>query len=857
MNRTANKRRKVQMPAGIRNKMMAAISMLLVSTVMMVSSTYAWFTLSTAPEVTGITTNVGANGNLEMMLLTGSLGTDGVSKEGSYYSDKDDLGVISQVGDSMAAAKQTVLEANETWGNLVDLSDGSYGLSNMVLAPARLNLTSFIKDSETNKVTAATVGNTILNAPSYGSDGRVIDVNTATYAGKYTDAGTFAYDDAHKGVRVLGTTTDVSQRLAAYRTAKGAVTTNANAAKNSATTSLAANGQDLANILMAYVSDSSTKYTNKDLRVLLKVLTALEDATEYTEVAIKNAVLANSLSSNNTAELDDDAVADLKTDIDAVEIESTGTAGTTCFDGVTNVVIPANLETAIETYVALEASISTALDKLNAVDDTTTNDIDESGLAPGLTLTNVDRYPDDQGEYGYDEISVCLNYILNRTYVKIGGVEAKKDNLGDIMQDYINKQCIIIDMLDGSGVYAQIANLVGNYTASGFTVNVTHEMLGDKPVDVPVTMNTLVTVDKQIQAITFGSAPEDSSQAANSVLSNTYGYAIDFGFRTNATASSLQLQTAAVNRVYSSDTDSTLRTQGAGSYMQFTSFDAINFTADDVLALMSAIRVAFVSPVDESYELLAIGALDITSTTSTDSAGLVTTTYSTSGERIDESGAAIADTDTTTVAAGYKVGLYLYNYNITEDTDKIKKLTLGTRMDDESAITALTQNKAAKVTVVVYLDGDIVDNTMVANADNSMRGVLNLQFSSSADLAPMENTGMKNGGSTGETVTYTQKAVAGDTYTIGRYTGTVKQGYTLYTDDAGTVYFSNNGVSYSRLMVTNASMALDITFDSEATEEPDNSNENEGSSEDANGSSGESGDSTENSDTPSESGETA
>ena len=53
----------------IKTKLMAAIAMLLVSSIMMVSSTYAWFTLSTAPEVTGIQTSVGANGNLEMALL--------------------------------------------------------------------------------------------------------------------------------------------------------------------------------------------------------------------------------------------------------------------------------------------------------------------------------------------------------------------------------------------------------------------------------------------------------------------------------------------------------------------------------------------------------------------------------------------------------------------------------------------------------------------------------------------------------------------------------------------------------------------------------------------------------------------
>ena len=54
----------------IKSKLLAAIAMLMVATIMMVSSTYAWFTLSTAPEVKGISTTIGSNGNLEMALGT-------------------------------------------------------------------------------------------------------------------------------------------------------------------------------------------------------------------------------------------------------------------------------------------------------------------------------------------------------------------------------------------------------------------------------------------------------------------------------------------------------------------------------------------------------------------------------------------------------------------------------------------------------------------------------------------------------------------------------------------------------------------------------------------------------------------
>ena len=56
----------------VRKKLTAAILMLLISCIMTVTSTYAWFTLSTAPEVTGIQTTIGGNGNLEIALANAS-----------------------------------------------------------------------------------------------------------------------------------------------------------------------------------------------------------------------------------------------------------------------------------------------------------------------------------------------------------------------------------------------------------------------------------------------------------------------------------------------------------------------------------------------------------------------------------------------------------------------------------------------------------------------------------------------------------------------------------------------------------------------------------------------------------------
>ena len=57
--------KKKNVKTSIRNRLVAAISMLLIASIMLVTSTYAWFTLSTAPEVKGINNSVAGNGSLE------------------------------------------------------------------------------------------------------------------------------------------------------------------------------------------------------------------------------------------------------------------------------------------------------------------------------------------------------------------------------------------------------------------------------------------------------------------------------------------------------------------------------------------------------------------------------------------------------------------------------------------------------------------------------------------------------------------------------------------------------------------------------------------------------------------------
>ena len=102
----------------LREKLMAMIVLLVIGAIMATTVSFAWVTLSVSPEVSGVNTSIASNGNLEIALATGT------QQPGA-----------TQLGDGDKA----MLDRNITWGNLINLSDPAYGLSNLVLRPAYLN----------------------------------------------------------------------------------------------------------------------------------------------------------------------------------------------------------------------------------------------------------------------------------------------------------------------------------------------------------------------------------------------------------------------------------------------------------------------------------------------------------------------------------------------------------------------------------------------------------------------------------------------------------------------------------------------------------------------------------------------
>lgn len=138
---------KKQLP-GLKERVATVALLLAISLTMVVTTSFAWIVLSRSPEVTGVSTTVASNGNLEIAL---------VPADGSLPKD-------SAVGDSYAADGQSITAANLTWGNMINLSDPSYGLDNLVLRPAQLNK-------------AALLTNPLFGA-EYGQDGRIIKLNS-------------------------------------------------------------------------------------------------------------------------------------------------------------------------------------------------------------------------------------------------------------------------------------------------------------------------------------------------------------------------------------------------------------------------------------------------------------------------------------------------------------------------------------------------------------------------------------------------------------------------------------------------------------------------------------------------------
>jgi len=723
--KTKNKRQQ-----SIKNKLVAAICMLLVSSIMMVSSTYAWFTLSTAPEVTGITTSVGANGSLEMALLP----THGNASE-----------IGSAVGDSYDGS--SFKKANNTWGNLVSMleNDGSdiYGLDEITLLPSRLNISAGATDSDPDTIQMGAP----LKTPSYGADGRVSALTANTSANAADENGKFfAVADIAKtlyGVRAVGTASAMSDRQLGYRNFRQTASTASSNARTIAAQALAINGNDLAMLAITHATGEDLYYI-ADVEAMDRIAAAFsktDGVIDQIETALTSYIFAIIASGEAQKTISDDDYEDFmmanesKTLVELVAVEQVGTL-LSAFDAATN-----NAWTTMYTaYQTLETNIASA----EAAIDALLLDDDSDGI-PNVAGTKTVTTEGEGGPttstvatYTWDQVRPVMGYFADPNKMTVNGMTTEEITAEGGLEKFVEKTAeygYTVNMVisTGGGVFADIADFCSDYDTEFKLTKVT--AMGMDLKNVPAYMTTETKVNPtylsilSTYAVGLGAPAAGSSEGAT--LTDMYGYIVDLAFRTNASGADLLLQTEGIDRIYADQEDESTGTLGHGSTMSFKGSGS--FTNAQVKSLMDAINVVFFDT--KTGEVYGVAKLDTANLITDGTNGTEVSAYLYLYEYSIDAGGVLR------VNTNLKKG---QSYVIDEDTGLATDTVTGTA---NATLKSLTQNLAATISVMVYLDGDEVENSDVAaDVATSMTGSLNLQFSTSATLVPMDYTPLQSQG---------------------------------------------------------------------------------------------------------------
>ena len=562
-----NATKRAQVPFGLRKKLMAATSMLLVAAIMLVSTSYAWFTLSTAPEITGITTSVGANGNLEIALLTSET--------------FEDMSLItSNAGDSMEASGQSKVAANATWGNLVDLDDPSYGLTSALfkLYPSALNWENgLLKTSP-------------LATPNYGADGRVTELDgTRTTSATFKDAA-FTVDTAAQnngfGVRAVGAASNVSPRQLAFNSAKSGATMNANNAYTYTKNAVANNSSVLMGLALA--GGSPTSYSYDEVTAMKAIAVGVQSSLNSVVKTYANTIAAYALSGDcgleDTAAIAAANAVSGKTDanevINAIAAGVTGTA----ID---------EIKTELNALAAAQAKVATAI-------GTATTMLGANTGKEAFTASTTFSGGDDLAAVKDKVATPLIGGTADMVAYNANGetVQISTENATSIKELYMGGDSAVATVADYTGTFQVIK-------VSGFNITVYAGAKG-------ATTGKLAAVTNIVGNL---NSPSDAATAA---LSEFYGYIIDFAFRTNAAGSSLKLQSEAANRVYSDAEGENLATMGQGSTATLT-YDTTGLTAAQGKRLLEAMRVVFFDPT--TSEVFGFGQFTVTENTAVSTTG--------------------------------------------------------------------------------------------------------------------------------------------------------------------------------------------------------------------------------------------
>lgn len=725
----------------LRERVIAVALLLAMSVSMMTSVSFAWLTISRAPEVTGVNTTIAANGSLEIA-LSNAVGTEPSE---------------SRVGDSMSAAGQSVLVANQTWGNLINLSDPLYGLEHLALRPAQLNTAS------------------LLDSPLYGAvynrDGRITEL-TSNF--KYATwippeglvKGYFGVSD-NKGVRAISSVTyaqiEGSENAAAqaFELKKGDVD-KINSAAGSKYVGLANNQaymQSLATMMGLYMTsrmnpdeatlnnpdcniadivnlknmyaefleaielegDALTALVNLQLYLLgkeenftkeqlyastsasLKALVPSEDPNKF--VLITD--LVSFIQDRNTIKSDLAKLETLCAGGTSLKWKDSGLNGIVnnlvdvgkCTIGADNTPISSIGASNAMGYLSgtQEAKITNGI--LYRFEERTGRHLEVKGLSISATVKRLGMTIPATVKANVSVTAPRDYYLFNNDLVHASSMYTGGGSIAYMAQDTYG---MAIDLWVRSNASGSYLTLEGNVLTTPETVDVKGKDANGNTVDL-YTYSVKITENGKESTVTKDVYQEVNGSGENEIV--TWKDAVTFEIVTipEGTIPTPKIDIIdkvigyeGINRIWGEDetlsVDST--SQGSGScYIYYA--DTPEDQAQS-LSLLEAFKVAFV---DSNGKLLATASMDTKHH------------YAASGRVI--------------------VPLKL---------DASNSISLGEDINGQVqyAITNLVQNTAHRITTIVYLDGTKLTNDDVLAASD-IQGQLNIQFGSSQSLKPIDD----------------------------------------------------------------------------------------------------------------------
>lgn len=497
---------------------------------LLVTSSFAWISISRLPEIVGIDTNVGANGSLEIALL-------------NTQTYLDPSQIRTSVGDSVVKKSA---ESNLSWGNLIDLSDPGYGLSQITLHPTRLNVTADPENGDS-------VLSNILIVPTYGQDGRTNGINSGTVSAVYSEeAFTFHSERQDYGVRAIGTIPGMSVQQTALATARSSALSQTAACTNTVKSAWQSNGAALLQIYSSRYLQGSNTFSDADIAVIRDTASRMSDALGYVDASMRQGIIGYAASVIDNAE-------------DFVTIRS----------AVENTAIPLSM-ILDQVSIGMPSGFSGWINK-----------VEQERLAMRQIVVTCDNLKG--GSYTWDIIFPMIGQLIEPDRAYLG---EHKLSTGKSFENMVVDMTLTLD--PNAGTMAEISDYIGNY-------NVFFSFSEDAGIEAVTTSTVSKPYLVQVYGILESCEAAGDTELISAELETLYGYAIDLAFRCNA-KSDLLLQTEGTLRVQ--DDKEFVNTQGGGSYMRLS---CEGMETEQLVAMMDGIRITFL---DQQNRILASAKLN-------------------------------------------------------------------------------------------------------------------------------------------------------------------------------------------------------------------------------------------------------